>query len=104
MHRARSKNGVQIRLTDERINHIVSNHPELQGLNHWIIETIEKPDLILYGDYSELIALKLYTKSPVSEDKFLAVVYKEKNDVDGFVLTAYFCRKLNKGRKVLWKP
>ena len=104
MYQARSIIGISIRLTDERLKHIMSNHPEVINQIQWIIETIERPDLILGGDYSEIIALKMFKKTPVSENKYLAVVYKERSHNDGFVLTAYFCNNFNKRRKVLWKP
>jgi hypothetical protein len=99
-----SVNHVLIRLTDERIGHIISNHPEVSSKITWIVETIGLPDLILEGNFSERIALKMYQKTPVSQSKYMAVVYKEENDHDGFVLTAYFCSSYNKRRKVLWKP
>jgi hypothetical protein len=104
MYLARSVNGILIRLTDERMAHIISNHPEVINQVPGIIETIERPDLLLGGDYSEMIAIKLFKKTPVTENKFLAVVYKEKSSTDGFILTAYFCSCYNKRRKVLWKP
>lgn len=69
----------------------------------WILETIENPDLILAGDFEEMIATKLYIKTPVTFDKHLTVVYKETNEFDGFVLTAYFSRSINKKRKIIWK-
>ena len=99
-----SVNHVHIRLTDERIRHIISNHPEVSSQIRWIIETIELPDLILEGNFSERIALKMYQKTPVSQNKYQVVVYKEVDDRDGFVLTAYFCSSYNKRSKVLWKP
>jgi hypothetical protein len=104
MYFAKSINGNVIRLTDERITHIIINHPELTDQIPWIIETIERPDLILGGDFAELIAIKLFKKTPVTENKYLAVACNEKWNNDGFVLTAYFCSNYNKKRKVLWKP
>lgn len=62
-----SKNNVLIRLTDERINHIFSNHPETEDCMRWLIETVENPDFIVAGDFGELIAIKLYEKTPVTE-------------------------------------
>lgn len=99
-----SKNNRLIRLTDERIKHISINHPETKDYFSWILETIENPDLILAGDFGELIATRLYPKTPVTFDKYLTVVYKETNNLGGFILTAYFSRSINKTRKVVWKP
>ncbi len=101
---ANSKNNVLIRLTDERINHILENHPETKDCIDWFIETIEDPDSIVAGDFGEVLAIKLYVKTPVTQNKFLTVVYKENNELDGFILTAYFSRSINKKRRVIWKP
>ena len=101
---ANSYNNRLIRLTDERIRHITLNHPETKNYITWILETIETPDLILSGDFGELIAIRLYEKTPVTNDKYLTVVYKETSILDGFILTAYFSRGINKTRKILWKP
>ena len=98
-----SKNECSIRFTDERIKHISENHPETKECILWIVETIEEPNIILEGEYGELIALRFYSKTPVSANKYLAVVYKEMANIDGFVITAYFCTKYNNSRKVIWK-
>ncbi len=54
-----SKNGVEIRLTDERWNHIIKTHPEIdpKGFSR-IIDVIEDPDAILEGDVGEILAVK----------------------------------------------
>lgn len=69
----------------------------------WIIETIQEPDFILAGDFGEFIATKKYQKTPVTTDKYLIAVYKEINEVDGFILTAYFSRSYNTKRQTIWK-
>jgi hypothetical protein len=99
-----SKNNRLIRLTDERIKHISINHPETKDYISWILETIENPDLIIAGDFGELLAIRLYEKTPVTYDKYLMVVYKETSNLDGFILTAYFSRSINKTRRIVWKP
>ena len=99
-----SKNNRLIRLTDERMDHIKSNHPETKNCISWIIETIENPDFIVAGDFGELISIKLYDKTPVTSDKYLTVVYRETSKVDGLILTAYFSGSTNSARRVVWKP
>ena len=99
-----SKNNRLIRLTDERIRHITENHPEIKSCISWILETIENLDLILAGDFGEMIAVRLFKKTPVTMDKYLTVIYKETSKLDGFILTAYFSRSINKIRKIVWKP
>ena len=101
---AYSKNKLLIRLTDERMAHILKNHPETKDCISWFLETIENPDFIVAGDFGELLAIKLYEKTPVTFDKFLTIVYKETSTLDGFILTAYFSRSINKKRRVVWKP
>lgn len=101
---ANSKHNCLIRLTDERMNHIMTNHPETKDCISWIIETIENPDFILAGDFDELLAVKLYEKTPVTHDKYLSVVYKQTSKLDGFILTAYFSRSFNKKRRMIWQP
>ena len=101
---ANSKNNRLIRLTDERIRHISKNHPETKDCINWIHATIENPDFIIAGDFGELLTLKLYDKTPVTNDKYLVVVYKETSNLDGFILTAYFSRSINKKRPIVWKP
>ncbi len=68
-----------------------------------IKETILNSHSILEGDYGELLAVRYYSKTPLTE-KYLVVVYKEISENDGFILTTYFTRELSKRRKVIWKP
>jgi hypothetical protein len=92
-----SKNGVPIRLTDERWLHIVENHDDLAGFYDDVLRTIEDPDLILSGYGGALIAVKT-----ISRRKRLSVVYRELSSRDGFIVTAYFSSRLGKGT-VQWQ-
>jgi hypothetical protein len=96
-----SKNGVPIRLTRERWQHIEARHPEMLGQREKVIETVHEPESIQAGDFGELLAIRFYPKTPLTE-KYLVVAYKE-TDHDGFVLTAYFTTKPSHRRTVLWK-
>lgn len=101
---ARSKNGVTIRLTDERWLHITSSHKEIApGDFSATLTVIKQPDVIFQGDTGELLAVR---KRPRKKD-WIVVAYKETDATDGFVLTAYVTtdfRWLLK-RKILWnKP
>jgi len=91
-----SKNGTPIRLTGERWLHIVENHDDLAGYYDDVINTIEEPDYIIEGYKGALIALR-----EVKKGKFLAVVYKEINREDGFIITVYFTRKINLEKEVI---
>ena len=93
-----SKNGVAIRLTDERWSHITEEHAELAGFRHEVLETIAEPERILSGNAGELLAVKKQR-----DGKTLVVVYRESAN-DGFVITAFLTRRdasLNR-RKQLW--
>lgn len=98
-----SRHGVPIRLSEERLAHITRRHPEMQGQETKILETISEPDLIQEGDAGTRIALNHYAATPLTE-KFCAVVYREVTEAEGFLLTAYFCSRYAAGRRITWKP
>jgi hypothetical protein len=90
---------VPIRLTDERWSHITGSHNDLASHYDDILNSLEDPDYIIKGYKEALIALKKFDKN-----KFLAVVYKELNDVDGFIITTYFTSKLSlEKEEILWQ-
>lgn len=78
-----SKNGIIIRLTEERWKHICLMHPNLADKQKQVLNTVKDPDYILKGRASELLAVIGATKKV-----YLVVVYKEAGD-DGFIITAY---------------
>ncbi len=94
-----SKNGIPIRLTEERWFHIIENHDDLAGHYDDVLYAVEDPDYIIEGYRNALIALKKITRT-----KFLAVVYKEKSNNDGFIITAYFTARIDlKKEVILWQ-
>jgi hypothetical protein len=99
----KSVRGVPIRLTAERLEHIARRHPEMLGEEERILEVVTSADYVQEGDSATLIAIKYYPKTPLTE-KYCAVVYRELDDGDGFVLTAYFTSKPSERRKTVWKP
>ena len=88
-----SVNNVPIRLSKERFEHISSRHPEMKKSLSDILETIQNPDFVQQGDAGVFLALKKFTKTPVSDQKYLVVVYREIDAVEGFILTAYYTNK-----------
>ena len=99
MEIVKSINNILIRLTDERWIHIVENHDDMAGYYDEILGVIENPDYVIKGYEGALIALKQR-----EDGKFLAVVYKEINRGDGFVITAYLTSKIKLEREViLWR-
>jgi len=93
-----SKNGVPIRLTDERWAHITEEHCELAGLRLEVLETIADPSRILAGREGELLAVR-----EISVGKHVVVVYRE-FDNDGFIITAFLTSKIKSlnRRTQLW--
>lgn len=89
-----SKNGVPIGLNEERWVHIIENHDDLAGYMDDVLDTVENPDFIIKGYRNVLIALKR-----ISQKEFLAVVYKETEGTDGFIITAFFSSKI----KINWE-
>lgn len=84
-----SKNGVPVRLTEERWLHITTSHRELDSLDYQkVLEAIENPDAVFKGNRKELLAVR-----KIDVEKWLVVPYKEISKTDGFVLTAYIATR-----------
>jgi len=98
----RSVNGVTVRLTDERWQHIVAGHPEMANERDRVLESVEAPDFVQAGDYGEVLAIRHWPMTTLGS-KFVVVVYREIDRTDGFVLTAYLARRPSRSRTVLWK-
>ena len=96
MEIAYSVNNVQIRLTEERWEHIVSNKPYMEAYDEAILDVIEEPTWVLRGYAGTLIAVQTLARR-----EYLHVVYKEVNEYDGFIITAFIARKYNKGM-IIW--
>jgi len=97
-----SRNRVPVRLTEERWQHIVRRHPEMDGQREQVLETLAEPDMIQQGDFGELLASRFYPETPLTR-KFLVVVYREVGPDDGFILTAYLTNRPSARRVTLWK-
>ena len=82
-----SKNGIPIRITDERWTHVVESHDYMAGNRDLVVETIEDSDYIVTGRKEELVALRHYHSTSISEEHVVAV-YREFVD-DGFLITAF---------------
>jgi hypothetical protein len=94
-----SKNGIPIRLPDERWAHIEYEHDDLSGLRDQVLRTVAEPDRILAGGEGECLAVR-----QAEHGKWLVVAYKEISISDGFVITAYLTRRIRQleRRTVLW--
>ncbi len=94
-----SKNGVPIRLAEERWIHITEEHSEMAGYYFEVIEALENPEEIYEGKSGELLAVK-----SILPGKYIIVVYKETSDKDGFVITSFLTRRIHqiKRREKIW--
>jgi hypothetical protein len=98
MEIVKSVNNIPIRLTDERWRHLVENHDDLAGYYDEVIDIIENPDFVIKGYRDALIALR-----QLKEGKYLSVIYKEIDNLDGFIISAYFTRKIIiQNEEILW--
>ncbi len=95
MDEAQSVNGVPIRLSDERWRHIVEAHEELEDRRDDVLSVVQSPDWVTRGYRRSLVAWKGFGKRG-----YLTVIYKELDEGDGFVITAFFNRKPKKKGKV----
>ena len=95
-----SVNGVPIRLSSERWTHIVEHHDDLAGHYHAVLETVRSPDAVHEGGGGELLAV-----SSRFTPYWLVVAYREISSGDGFVITAFFTRRIGRveGRRLVWK-
>jgi hypothetical protein len=91
-----------IRLTDERLHHLETNHPEMIGQIWRIAETLADPDRIIRSRTDSTVELfyRWYTSTAVTA-KFLCVVVKALPD-DPFMITAYHTDAVKRG-EVLWE-
>ena len=96
-----SRNGVPIRLTDERWQHIIEEHAELADLREEIMEAVSSAERVMSGTGGELLAVRM-----MEPGKALVVVYREAGVDDGFIITAFVTRRLAslERRERIWPP
>ncbi|MFQ6029523.1 MAG: hypothetical protein ACE5Q6_18760 [Dehalococcoidia bacterium] len=89
--------GNQIRLTNERLAHILEQHPEMETMEWAIVETLESPDarIISQWDPSVMEYYKWFDNT-TRGGKFIRVPVKFQNG-DAFVLTAHYVRRIPRG-------
>jgi hypothetical protein len=94
--------GRQIRLTDEREEHIENDHPEMSGQIDKLRETLLNPDKVIRSRTDPEVELfyKYYNVTPVTK-KFLCVVVKGLTN-NLFIITTYFTDSVKRG-ELLWE-
>ena len=92
--------GKNVRLTDERLAHILE-HPEMSSLEQAIEDTLREPQLVIRSSTDESANLNYrYFYGTKVGDKWLCIVVKYALE-DAFLLTAYLTDKPKKGVQ-LW--
>jgi hypothetical protein len=92
----------KIKFTDERREHIKTQHPEMRRQSNKIRETLLKPDKIVRSKTDSQVELfyRHYKTTPVTQ-KYLCIVVKVSTR-DLFIITGYFTDTIKKG-DVLWE-
>lgn len=92
--------GTKIRLTDERLTHILE-HPEMANMEQAITDALRSPEIVVQSvsDAASRLYYRYYSTTLVG-GKHLCVVVKI-GESDAFVLTAYLTDKVKKG-EILW--
>jgi hypothetical protein len=90
--------GKKISFTKERFLHITLRHPELEGKEKEIIETLKNADFVQVSVYDKNVLL--YYRLIGKSDYFVVAVKLLNNH--GFIITAYIANMIKKG-EVIWK-
>ncbi|MDY6839752.1 MAG: hypothetical protein SWH78_17480 [Thermodesulfobacteriota bacterium] len=92
----------KLRMSDERREHVETDHPEMWGQMDRVREALLDPDIVVRSraDLNVELYYRHYENTPVTE-KYLCVVVKAGNS-DLFVITAYFTDTVKRG-EVLWE-
>jgi hypothetical protein len=61
-----------------------------------VLDAIECPTWVLQGYAGAFVAILALAKQ-----EYLHVIYREMNRIDGFIVTAFIARKVNK-RAIIW--
>ncbi|WP_204138492.1 DUF4258 domain-containing protein [Halomicronema sp. CCY15110] len=95
--------GRQIRLTDERLTHILQ-HPEMVNMEAAIPAVLLHPAVVRQSRTDQTVSLYyLYQRATLVGDKWLCVVVKYL-EADAFVITAYLTDKLKPGAQIWPNP
>ena len=91
--------GRAVRLTDERIAHILE-HAEMVGQLDKVEETVRELDVVVRSQRDPDVHLyhKRYLITPVTEKNLLVAI--KVIQTDAFVLTAFFIDTIKKGERI----
>ena len=94
MQRFSDEHGNEVRLTDERLRHILRRHPEMAFHLHRLAETIASPDAVIPSRSSRTVHLyyRLYPDLR-GRNRYICLVVKRGTDYS-FILTGYLGRSI----------
>lgn len=97
MRRFIDERGNEVRLTDERLSHILRRHPEVAFQMHRFAETLASPDAVRPSRSSLVVQLyyRLYPDLR-ARNRYICLVVKAESGYS-FVLTAYLSRSIKGG-------
>ncbi len=101
MKRLTDYQGQSLRLTPERLTHILQ-HPEMVLMEDKIEETLHLPEQVRRSNTDPTVLLNYrYYENTLVGNKWLCVAIKYING-DAFLLTAYLTHRIKKG-ELLWQ-
>ena len=94
MRRFIDEHGNEVRLTDERLRHILKRHPEMAYQMHRFAETLAKLDAVRASESSPTVFLyyRLYPDLR-GRSGYVCLVVK-RGEEHSFILTGYLDRKI----------
>ena len=86
--------GNEVRLTDERLRHILRRHPEMAFQLHRFAETLARPDAVSPSRPNPAVQLyyRLY-EDLRGRNRYVCLVVKRER-IYSFILTAYLDRRI----------
>ena len=94
MRRFKDERGNEVRLSDERLRHLLRRHPEMAFQMHRFSETLARPDAVRPSRSSRTIQLyyRLY-QDLRGRNRYVCLVMKIGTSYSS-ILTAYLARKI----------
>ena len=97
VRRFTDEHGNEVRLTDERLDHILRRHPEMALQMHQFAETLASPDAVRTSRSSPAVQLyhRLY-RDLRGRNRYICLVVKREKAYS-FILTGYLSRSIKGG-------
>ena len=94
VRRFTDEHGNEVRLTDERLGHILRRHPEMAFQLHRLAETLASPDAVRPSSSGPAVQLyyRLYPDLR-GRNRYICLVVKREADYS-FILTGYLSRSI----------